>query len=890
LRDGRGWDDCLVTHTWPLVGRREELARIANARRSGGGGVVLIGPAGVGKTRVGLEAVTEAEAAGAVTARVAATRAAAAIPLGALTPLLPELREGMNPLVAGRQALRQLAGGRRLVLLGDDTHLLDDVSATLLFQVAARREVFVVVTARSGERLPEPITALWKDGHAERIDVGVLADAEIDELTSAVLGGEVDQAAARGVRGAARGNPLAARELVLAACEAGALRRDQGRWVLTGPLPISDRLVELVDQRVGALSDEETAALELLAMGEPLGVALLDRLSSPEVVGSLERKGLLEARDDGRRIEAWLAHPFHGEVLRARIDPIRLRRLLATLAAAIEGCGARRRGDRLRIATWRLEAGIPADPDLLLDATRQSLRALDYNAAARFGRAAWEARRSWEVGATYGVALSLLCRNEDAESVFAATEALATSDDERAAVAVARAAGLFNSLERESDARAVLDAALSAVEEGDAAGELVANRAGIDAFVGRFREAMNAVEPLLAEQRPRPFVAGSIVAVPALFCDGRPEAAGELAERARRVHAAMWQNELFHLPPDIHVYNRALALIEEGRLNEAHDVAHGHLQRREDTGLLRGAAWYRAVLARVCLLQGRVATSARHAAAADELMRTLGYRGHRRMALGHLMAARALAGDLSGAHAAQSASDDLSGRLRIYEPFVVEGRAWLAAAEGRLPEARSTLDQGADDAISIGQGGFATHLLHALARLGGADAAAQRLTALAAVRDTPFIAARAAHVRALIENDPDGLEAAGVAFEGFGAALLAAESFATAARIWRRTGYGRRATAAANQGRALADRCEGAHTMALADLEAVTPLTGRELDVALLAAQGHTNREVADRLYVSQRTVENHLQRIYTKLGIRGRRELATVLDVRRRGEVHASR
>jgi DNA-binding CsgD family transcriptional regulator len=78
--------------------------------------------------------------------------------------------------------------------------------------------------------------------------------------------------------------------------------------------------------------------------------------------------------------------------------------------------------------------------------------------------------------------------------------------------------------------------------------------------------------------------------------------------------------------------------------------------------------------------------------------------------------------------------------------------------------------------------------------------------------------------------------------------------------------------------------------MALTDLEAVTPLTGRELDVALLAAQGHTNREVADRLYVSPRTVENHLQRIYTKLGIRGRRELAAVLDVRRRGEIHASR
>ena len=267
------------------------MARIANARRTGGGGVLLVGQPGVGKTRLAIEALNEAEAGGAVTARVAATRAAAAIPLGALAPVLPELGERMNPLVAGRQALRRLAGDRQLVLLADDADLLDDVSATLLFQVAAHREVFVVVTAQAGERLPEPITALWKDGHAERIDVGVLLDAEVDELTSAVVGGEVDQGAARGVRLAARGNPLAVRELVLAARETGALRRDRGRWMLAGSLPISARLVELMDQRVGALSDAETAALELLAMGEPLGVTLLDRLSSPEVVGSLERKG-----------------------------------------------------------------------------------------------------------------------------------------------------------------------------------------------------------------------------------------------------------------------------------------------------------------------------------------------------------------------------------------------------------------------------------------------------------------------------------------------------------------------------------------------------------------------------------------------------------------------
>ena len=48
--------------------------------------------------------------------------------------------------------------------------------------------------------------------------------------------------------------------------------------------------------------------------------------------------------------------------------------------------------------------------------------------------------------------------------------------------------------------------------------------------------------------------------------------------------------------------------------------------------------------------------------------------------------------------------------------------------------------------------------------------------------------------------------------------------------------------------------------------------------MALLAAQGHTNRAVADRLYLSERTVENHLQHVYTKLGVSGRSELSAAL------------
>jgi DNA-binding CsgD family transcriptional regulator len=48
--------------------------------------------------------------------------------------------------------------------------------------------------------------------------------------------------------------------------------------------------------------------------------------------------------------------------------------------------------------------------------------------------------------------------------------------------------------------------------------------------------------------------------------------------------------------------------------------------------------------------------------------------------------------------------------------------------------------------------------------------------------------------------------------------------------------------------------------------------------VAGLAVSGRTNRDIAHELFVSPKTVENHLGRIYVKLGITGRRELARAL------------
>ena len=72
----------------------------------------------------------------------------------------------------------------------------------------------------------------------------------------------------------------------------------------------------------------------------------------------------------------------------------------------------------------------------------------------------------------------------------------------------------------------------------------------------------------------------------------------------------------------------------------------------------------------------------------------------------------------------------------------------------------------------------------------------------------------------------------------------------------------------------LVEECEGARTPALAPLHDLD-LTPREREIVGLAAQGLTNPDIARRLHLSARTVGNHLQAAYAKLGVHRREELA---------------
>jgi AAA ATPase domain/Tetratricopeptide repeat len=444
---------------WPFVGRERELAAVRKALDDAHlTGVVLVGPPGVGKTRLARAVADRAEAGGAAVRWVMATRSASGIPLGAMGQLLANWdgpdAAAVHLLPHTARHLTEQAGGRRLLLAVDDAHLLDSTSTSLIHHMAVTGAATVVVTARTGVTVPDPIFALWKEGLAERIDIHGLERAQADELVRQVLGGQVDGATLHHLWELSLGNTLFLRELVEGGLSSGALCLDDV-WRWNGPLVPSPRLTEVIDARMGSLEPDEQVVLELLAFGEPLGSDTLERLVGAESLSAVERKGLVVSERLDRRVELRLAHPLYGEVQRQRTSPRREKAVYRQLAEALEEAGVRRSGDRLRAVTWRLAAGLPTDAEMLRVAAEHTMK-VDYGAAERLSRAAVEQGGGYPASVVLGQVLIGLGRSVEAEDLFAGLWFRADTAERRTQLAVTRVANLYWGLGRPGRAATVL--------------------------------------------------------------------------------------------------------------------------------------------------------------------------------------------------------------------------------------------------------------------------------------------------------------------------------------------------------------------------------------------------------------------------------------------------
>ena len=187
-------------------------------------------------------------------------------------------------------------------------------------------------------------------------------------------------------------------------------------WRLRGPLQPTPRLVELVTVRLGPVNEGERHVLELIALAEPLAQSTLDAAGRSGPVASLEDRGLIASRKDGRRLQVYLAHPVFGDVVRLGISARRDGSLARALA---EASGGRRREDTLHLASLRLVGG-GGSPELLLAGAQAARDRRDFELTERMARAAIDNGAGFEAKLLAAEAAHALGRSGQAEEELAA--------------------------------------------------------------------------------------------------------------------------------------------------------------------------------------------------------------------------------------------------------------------------------------------------------------------------------------------------------------------------------------------------------------------------------------------------------------------------------------
>ncbi|WP_033254397.1 AAA family ATPase [Kitasatospora phosalacinea] len=898
-----------------LLGRETErraLAALVEQGASGSGGAtVIVGAPGIGKSALVAEAAAAAARGGTQVVTAVGVQSEENLPCAALHQLVHQLRDRIDDL-PGRQRTALLAavglvdeavpdlylvGLAALTLLTDaaakapllvvleDAHWMDRASLDVLGFVARRIEsdplVLVAVTRSLDDRLSSAGLPV--------LHLGPLTDEVSGEVLDAVAPGLGPQVRRRLLEEAA-GNPLALTELPVALQAVG------GAYALNpGPLPLTARLERTFTARISCLPADTRAVLLLAALN---GDGTMDEClaAATRMLGTAVDVAAFDAAVDAGLVDAGLAlrHPLIRSAMYHAATAAERQAAHAALAAALHGQpdrqawhraaatagfdervardldstadrALRRGGVAAALAALRRAAELTKDPsaraDRLLRAAELALESGQGDVAAHLlaqaryldlsvrdrGRAAW-----------VSIALAEGTRGEGAATA------------ELAELAVEIAAGGEPTLGLRMLWGAVLQCFWG--EPGPAARERVAAAAdrmpvdADDADLVALRaysapvDRGGAVMEGLAGQlrRASENAEGDQLLGAAAVTVGAPALASRLT--ARSLDALRAQGRLSMLA-------RALC-VQAGSAARLGDVRAGLLAAEEaaslalETGQPLVHAMVNAIRAQLAAVGGDPAAEAWAAEAERAALPSGG-----RPVLAILQTARGQAALCEGRYG------DAFGHLhRVFDPADPAFHPWLrfyAVAELVEAAVRSESAEAVrgvvKELVLLGETTPSPALLCGL-RMSRAllspqdDAEPLYRAALDAVpTDWPFERARA-HL-ALGEwlrrhrrpaESRVVLQAAREVFDALGASAWA-----------ERTRQELRAagTSSPRQDPAVVDR-----------------LTSTELHVAQLAAQGLTNREIGERLYVSPRTVSTHLQRMFPKLGVVSRGELAAVL------------
>ncbi|MFF3949943.1 AAA family ATPase [Streptomyces sp. NPDC001902] len=911
---------------WPpaLYGRDRERALLdalsVRARQGGGRALLLLGGPGTGRTCLLTDAARTAAAAGATVLRTDGVRAEARVPLAALhrtlLPVAPRVRAVPGPygvalaeLLAGRvpaggelalgAALSGLVAGLArpapLLWCVDDAQWLDPATLRAL-GMAARRLTGLAATVLFAADEGCPTAGALEDLDVLRLRP-LAPDAARRMLADRFPGLPPRGADAVTVLDLAAGNPLALVELAGAAVD--------GRLPEPPALPAGSRLRERHRQRFHALTPGARTVVALLLCGGPLAVPVLESAARRRGLGagSVEEAracGLVDLRDGTATVPGRLLRAS----LTALLSPADRLAAYATLASVLDPPAA-----RLFRALHRLDRSAFPSPD-----TERELEAAAGAARRSAGHAA--AAAAWERGAAAAARPHTRVR----WLVAAAADAQAAGETRRARGLMRRAGAqggpapggapgalVQGEIELRDGVPAVAcrdltaaagrfpaDRRAPAVRALMLAGEAGCVAGDFDAFFG-LAERADALRR--SDDRPEQRLVFDHFAGLAATFRGRHDRAQwalrrvvRLAETLQDPESAIWA---------------AQAAYTLGDARRAHALATAavHRARRQGAGALVPAALVYEALCALAL--DRYAAAG---AAAEEGLRLAEATGQRNLAVDHLAVLALLAalqGDGVTAGLRTAAAEGAVASRGLGRPGAFN--CWVSAcadlAADRPADALSRFARmrgGAGQVNLAVRGMAAPHFIEAAVRCG------QRAKAAGALRAYEhWAAASRSSVRLALAHRCHGLlaEDDASAVDHFREALrlhqdddtvleLAKTELFYASRL-RRTrrpgearGLLRDAVAVFRQfdarpwaERAAAELRAAGDRVGPVDREpgGRRELTAQQTRISELVAQGATNREIADLLLLSTRTVEYHLRNVFSRLGVRSRVELASL-------------
>ena len=797
--------------------------------------------------------------------------------------------------------LINLAGRSPVVLLIDDLQWVDDPSLRFVEFLSRRIDatpVTVVLTSRPGayER-DAAIAEVMTAPDATVLEPKSLSSAAVAELVRRTLGAEADGDFCAACHATTTGNPLFLREL-LRVLAANGVRpvADAVRTVHdVGPDAVRRHVLGRL-RRLPAEARAVARAVAVLGDDAPLGlVARQCGLPPPDVAAAAERlvqAGVLEYAEPAAFVHAVVA-----DVVRSLIPLAERSAEHDAAAALLEENGA----PPARVASHLLRTTPAGRADrvttLLAAANEARERGSPETAAVYLLRARAEPppdeARS-EVSRLLGNCEAHKLALSDADTHL--REALALAPDPAQWALCAYSLARFRNAcgDPPAEIADLLGRALAVPAVADhpaVATELEAELLGIArSDVGRRPEVLERLESYRRRPDAKPAVVDAHRSVEAVFSGGTAEEAAALARRALDAGLPTERSA---------IWAAAFTMIVADRLEEADRYLRGALRAAVQRGLLFPLALTRGYLARVAFLRGDLA-QAREYAEGDtgpgvrDLARPVldATRAHLLIEDGDPAAADAL---IAGTPADLGVVDSTH-------------HLWLAGAR-----IRSRLDQGdhataLDAAIALGRdyarwGGertldvpwrlLAAEAAHRLGRVERArDLAGEHLRLARAFGAARHVGAALSTSAALTDDprDADALLAEAVdvlatsparldlakALERRGRTLLGAgdrdAGFTALGRAADLAGECHAPAMAERLRRLLADG--GVHRTRTAP-RGIHTLTPAERSAGELATAGLTNRQIAEQLFLSEKTVEAHLSRAYRKLGVRSRTQLA---------------